>query len=1764
MFSVWLFSREYIENCRKELGFGFEDIIFLVEGDLATVFRDNEKQKEFVRYLSEKTLNDQKFRKNCLKEYYQIAEKLNDFIKMDIEEFMTKENLNSFIEQHKRFIAYFLVPLWSPNGFDKVDAQEDLKKKLFKEFEEARKATERLYPELEKFLQKIFENISKKTKVESKFLRALLPNEILDYVINGNIPDAKKLKERYDYCVVLADINDSTLVLGQKARDIIKKITFIENRGINEIKGTIANKGIIRGKVKKIFMEKEMGDFETGDILVTTMTRPEWLPIMKKAGGFVTDAGGILSHAAIVSRELNKPCIIGTGIATQILQNGDEVEVDANKGEVRIIKRAEENYTPNFKKILSRKLALLTDEIVINAWNDLARCKKLTGLDEYVENMEVINGDYCFDTNWTNKITQKYQSANLKLFWNFINQGYLCGEKVKEYSKNLKIALTKDGLQKQFNESVELLKNLLVFLATTHPLVKAVENNVIRILKSKGITDEKINETLLEVTYPIKKNTPVLENENLLAIRNANYSEKELEKAIREHTKRFSFLGYREPFSQGYNLDFFKMKYKNQVNEEHKPLMNIKFTQEEQKYINLMKEFVYFRNYRTEKIYESLFYLEILWRHIAKTFNLKEDVDLGWYFLNEIDELFAKGKQVSQEELLKRKMGHAVLLHNNHITYLFGKAMENYRAKNYAPEEIKVSQLTGVSACKGKVRGIVKVLLSSKEQCKILTGDILVTPMTTPDLLPSMNRAAAFITDEGGITCHAAIVSRELNKPCIIGTKNATTVLHDGDLVEVDANKGVVRVIKKVEEHTDNFSKMMIQAKDEKDFNLDPENKYFQIVSRRTSIISRMFIQIGYTNNHFYQKMLGYPTKYSVIYDNDRGIYINKVASDNEREEIIKRFEKNPQFISKTMANGEKKCNELLTFSDNLKKINLNKLSDEELKEITRKFCELECYASSFIMFPLAIQSWLESRLKEELKKNNVEESFPVFITPIKNNAHYYEQIEILNLAIKYCKNKIIDKYEIKNYLDKYGPMAIKYGLGNPWTEEDVKERIISLSKENPAKKLAELIDFHKKAEKEVKELLLKIKADKQLIDFINVLRTCIWFRTFRTDVYSQSVAKAFPLFDEIAKRNNLTRQEIISCFPSEITTFNFPSRKIIQERAKNIMINARNGKLVYIYGEKVEAILNKVKQLAGVVEEKDIPKTNEIKGTPAFGGVIRGKVKIVFNNLELKKVQRGDILVASMTTPDFITAMERAAAFVTDEGGILCHAAIVSREMKKPCVIGTKVATKILQDGDEVEVDANKGEIRVIKSTSQQLKPIQEVLDYIKKNNFEISKFEGDIYWYNDVVCMGGRTAQNHNMINAYPGSEKRYWMIIDMASAKQGLREKYSSWLKNPKLMKDEFYFIRNEIFEAYNKYILPLKINLQNYKKYSEILVKAGGIVFGTYEHAEKMLAEKIKETFKDEKIRAVLTIPLYKSYVQEEEEVLIKLIEKKIDAKTLEKHRQNWGWAYTNYASHDIGSIEEIKARVDNLTINLQKEKTRLADIETRKKKKLDLLKTLSNEEKRLIDFFDILTEVRDQRKSMWLHITIMLKKYVGKMAQKFGLTFDDFRWLLWQEQIDFGNNQEKYRKIIEERRNGVVNSYGIGTNLKNIFTGNEAKKIIDLLFNREMQNQLRGVSASPGKVVGKVRNIINKDDFNKFQQDEILIASHTTPDYIPLMKKASAILTERGGITSHAAIVSRELNTPCVVGINGLVGNFKDGDLIEVDANTGIIRIIKRT
>ena len=98
------------------------------------------------------------------------------------------------------------------------------------------------------------------------------------------------------------------------------------------------------------------------------------------------------------------------------------------------------------------------------------------------------------------------------------------------------------------------------------------------------------------------------------------------------------------------------------------------------------------------------------------------------------------------------------------------------------------------------------------------------------------------------------------------------------------------------------------------------------------------------------------------------------------------------------------------------------------------------------------------------------------------------------------------------------------------------------------------------------------------------------------------------------------------------------------------------------------------------------------LRGLAVSPGVATGKVKIVQGIDDISKIQKGDILVTIMTSPDLVPSMSRSAAIITDQGGLTSHAAIVSREMGLPAVVGTKIATKILQDGQIVTVDAHNG----------------------------------------------------------------------------------------------------------------------------------------------------------------------------------------------------------------------------------------------------------------------------------------------------------------------------------------------------------------------------------------------------------------------------------------------------------------------------------------
>lgn len=131
--------------------------------------------------------------------------------------------------------------------------------------------------------------------------------------------------------------------------------------------------------------------------------------------------------------------------------------------------------------------------------------------------------------------------------------------------------------------------------------------------------------------------------------------------------------------------------------------------------------------------------------------------------------------------------GEIYIVQSRPITTIRGTKEEKIE-----PEEAGKILLKGLGASPGIAVGEVKIVGSEKDISKVKEGDVLVAVMTTPDMVPAMKKASAIVTDEGGMTCHAAIVSRELGVPAVVGTKKATKVLKDGMLVTVDGEKGIV------------------------------------------------------------------------------------------------------------------------------------------------------------------------------------------------------------------------------------------------------------------------------------------------------------------------------------------------------------------------------------------------------------------------------------------------------------------------------------------------------------------------------------------------------------------------------------------------------------------------------------------------------------------------------------------------------------------------------------------------------------------------------------------------------------------------------------------------------------------------------------------------------------------------------------------------------------------------------------------------------------
>lgn len=224
----------------------------------------------------------------------------------------------------------------------------------------------------------------------------------------------------------------------------------------------------------------------------------------------------------------------------------------------------------------------------------------------------------------------------------------------------------------------------------------------------------------------------------------------------------------------------------------------LKPSAKEKKFLEIAPRVIYLKDWRDDLRRRYVFQWSFLFDVIAGFLRCRRD-DLGYLTLEEISEALRKGK-IDKNLIKKRKNNLAVVTSGNgkiSMKILTGRQTKKYEKIIAGLEKEKEErQVSGVAARSGSARGRVFVVRDFKDVGKFKDGSILVANTTHPNYLPAMQKAAAIVTDEGGIASHAAIVAREMKIPCVVGAKIATKIFKDGDMVEVDAEKGIVRKIK--------------------------------------------------------------------------------------------------------------------------------------------------------------------------------------------------------------------------------------------------------------------------------------------------------------------------------------------------------------------------------------------------------------------------------------------------------------------------------------------------------------------------------------------------------------------------------------------------------------------------------------------------------------------------------------------------------------------------------------------------------------------------------------------------------------------------------------------------------------------------------------------------------------------------------------------------------------------------------------------------------
>ena len=326
-----------------------------------------------------------------------------------------------------------------------------------------------------------------------------------------------------------------------------------------------------------------------------------------------------------------------------------------------------------------------------------------------------------------------------------------------------------------------------------------------------------------------------------------------------------------------------------------------------------------------------------------------------------------------------------------------------------------------------------------------------------------------------------------------------------------------------------------------------------------------------------------------------------------------------------------------------------------------------------------------------------------VLIFPTQEALFQEEQRDFFKLVgiARGKENFAHDKSFIKKteqYLQRYSWMKTFLLLPiEPLSADELIKRVKSALRDKSYEEY-QLQTKQKTKNAQLTNVLMKIiRRDADLVRSIEWARKFAWLLAASVEQVLIGGAKLIPFYKMLAKQLNVPYKDWVHLTFEEIELalekkeVNLSNQ--IKERKIGFVFIMEDGITELFVGEEGKKLTEWIDNNVGKIDLK----VEEIKGQPATPGIAEGRVRIALKASDSHNFQNGKILVCSMTSPDYVPAMKKAAAIVTDEGGLLSHAAIISRELGKPCIVGTKIATKVLKDGDLVEVDANKGIVRKI-----------------------------------------------------------------------------------------------------------------------------------------------------------------------------------------------------------------------------------------------------------------------------------------------------------------------------------------------------------------------------------------------------------------------------------------------------------------------------------